>query len=153
MKSITGNPAIFNSSRLKILILSALLMMTAVACRTSKHVSIPVKKDTTGFYPKYSKKLGVVLIGNEDKKFIETIAGWIGVPYVYGGVSKKGTDCSGMVQAIFKDLYNISLYRTAFDMVKDCDLVKKKDLRFRDLVFFKIDSRKVSACRDIHCQQ
>jgi murein DD-endopeptidase / murein LD-carboxypeptidase len=128
-----------------IYLLLTLLLMFSFACQTTKKVSTTVTNTTTSeFYTKYSKKLGVELTGTEDKKFIEVIAGWMGTPYVYGGESKKGTDCSGMVQTIYKDLYNISLYRSAAEQVKDCDRISKKNLRCRDLVFFKIKSRKVS---------
>jgi lipoprotein Spr len=120
----------------------------ASSCRIPKNTSTSntttTVASTSDFYKKYSKILGVELTGKEDAKFIEEVAAWIGTPYVYGGESKTGTDCSGMVQTIYKDVYNIKLYRTAFDLVKNCDLVKKKDLKTGDLVFFKINNTKVS---------
>ncbi len=30
---------------------------------------------------------------------------WIGVPYRYGGHSRKGTDCSGLVMEVYKNVY------------------------------------------------
>jgi len=132
--------------RKNVLFLSLSIMLFAVACQTTKKTSTTVNSSTTasGFYTKYSKKLGVTLAGTEDTAFIKAITKWIGVPYVYGGESKTGTDCSGMVQTIFKEVYNINLKRTAYDQVKDCDRIAKKNLRSRDLVFFKINNKKVS---------
>ena len=63
---------------------------------------------------------------------------WIGTPYVYGGSSRSGTDCSGYVLNIYKDLYGITLPRTAADMYKDGrgSSVSRGSLKEGDLVFF-----------------
>jgi len=119
-----------------------LFVLLSISCNTQK--STTSSKGTSEFYTNYSKKLGVTLNGDEDKKFIEAIVGWIGMPYVYGGESKKGTDCSGLVQTLFKDVYNIKLKRTAYDQIDDCSHVAKRNLKSRDLVFFKINSKKIS---------
>ena len=44
---------------------------------------------------------------------------WIGTPYVYGGSSKSGTDCSGYVMQIYKAHYGISLPHNAGQMYDD----------------------------------
>lgn len=121
-----------------------ILAFFLMACHTTKHTIAPTVSSDTNFYQKYSKILGVTLTGLEDKKFIEAVAGWIGTPYVYGGETKKGVDCSGFVKTLYKDVYNLNLYRTAFDLVKNCDSVKKKDMKTGDLIFFKINSNKIS---------
>jgi cell wall-associated NlpC family hydrolase len=69
---------------------------------------------------------------------------WLGVPYKYGGNSKSGTDCSGMIQQIYKNVYGIQLHRSAFDMQKDVDLISLEKAKLGDIVFFKIDQNKVS---------
>jgi lipoprotein Spr len=129
------------------ILFAALFITVGSSCRSTTNTTsttVTNTASTNDFYKKYSKILGVTLTGNEDAKFIEEVAGWIGTPYVYGGESKTGTDCSGMVQTVYKDVYNIKLYRTASDLVKNCNLVKKKDLKTGDLVFFKINNTKVS---------
>jgi lipoprotein Spr len=130
----------------EILFLSMILMLFSVACRTTKTIKAPTHNspDTTGFYNNYSKILGVELSGNENKKFIKEISVWLGAPYLLGGSTKDGADCSGFVQTVYKTVYNISLYRKAEDIVKNCELIDKKDLKTGDLVFFKIKSTKVS---------
>ena len=127
---------------LTIPLILGIFVLFSISCNTQK--STTSSKGTTDFYTNYSKKLGVTLTGFEDKKFIEAIVGWIGTPYVYGGESKKGTDCSGLVQTLFKDVYNIKLKRTAYDQVDDCNHIAKRNLKSRDLVFFKINSKKIS---------
>ncbi|MGD0710496.1 MAG: C40 family peptidase [Bacteroidales bacterium] len=128
----------------KFLYFSLILAFLIIACHTTKHTFAPPVSSEDDFYKKYSKILGVKLTGLEDKKFIEEVAGWMGTPYLYGGETTKGVDCSGFVKILYKDVYNLNLYRTAFDLTKNCDSVNKKDLKTGDLIFFKINSDKIS---------
>ncbi|MBN1252105.1 MAG: C40 family peptidase [Bacteroidales bacterium] len=100
--------------------------------------------NTKNFYAIYSQKLGVQLNGNEDKKFIKAISDWKGTPYRYGGTSRKGTDCSGFVSSIYKEVYNKNLHRNSLDMLKDVKKISKKNLKTGDLIFFKTSGKKVS---------
>jgi len=63
---------------------------------------------------------------------------WLGVPYKYGGNTKKGTDCSGFVSTVFHRLYGKKLERSSHDQAKNnVSNIKKKELKAGDLVFFK----------------
>lgn len=99
---------------------------------------------TKGVYAKYSEKWNVELSGKEDAKFLEEIDSWLGTPYVYGGESKKGTDCSGMIQTMYKTLYNLSLNRSANDMQKDVRFIDLDKAKLGDVLFFKINGDRVS---------
>lgn len=94
-------------------------------------------------YKKYSSKWGIELTGKEDVEFLEAIDGWLGVPYVYGGESKQGTDCSGMIQTLYKQIYGISLQRSANDMQKDVDFIDLDKGILGDILFFKINFKTV----------
>jgi len=96
------------------------------------------------FYANYSKKWGVKLDGNENKKIIESIDGWLGTPYKYGCMTKSGTDCSGFTLNVYKESCNIKLNRSAADQVNNVTLINQDKLQFGDLVFFKISGNKVS---------
>lgn len=63
---------------------------------------------------------------------------WVGTPYVYGGSSKSGTDCSGYVMQIYKSHYGISLPHNAGQMYDDSrgSSVSRGSLQEGDLVFF-----------------
>lgn len=63
---------------------------------------------------------------------------WIGTPYVYGGSSKSGTDCSGYVMQLYKAHYGISLPHNAGQMYDDSrgSSVSRGSLKEGDLVFF-----------------
>lgn len=58
---------------------------------------------------------------------------YLGVPYVWGGTSPKGFDCSGFTQYVYKQL-GITLNRTAAQQLKNGTSVT--NLQTGDLVFF-----------------
>ena len=61
---------------------------------------------------------------------------FVGCPYVYGGTSPNGFDCSGLVYYCFGQ-YGISLKRTADDQMNhNGTAVSKSNLQVGDLVFF-----------------
>ena len=106
--------------------------------------SCGINKANKNFYTVYSKKLGVKLEGKEDKKLIKSMAEWKGTPYRYGGTTKRGTDCSGFVSTIYKEVYNKKLHRSSRDMIKDVRKIRKSRLETGDLIFFKTRGRKIS---------
>lgn len=83
-------------------------------------------------------RLGVDIDYDDDRLLYVTAAGWVGVPYRYGGESKRGVDCSGFVRAICRTVYGKEVSRTADEQYKsDCRRVRRSKLRGGDLVFFK----------------
>ncbi len=103
------------------------------------------KKIDEEFYVNYSKVFNINFDGSENKKLISTSAEWIGVPHRTGYASKNGTDCSGFVGVIYKEVYGISLGRSSRDMyAKDVDNINKSDLKEGDLLFFKMYGDRIS---------
>ena len=60
---------------------------------------------------------------------------YLGTPYVYGGASPSGFDCSGFVYYVLKQL-GYSPYRTPADQYRQGTFVEKDDLQVGDIVFF-----------------
>lgn len=69
------------------------------------------------------------------KEIVSRAAKYKGVPYVFGGTTTKGFDCSGYVQYVFKDC-KVKLPRLADEQALQGIFVTQKQLRPGDLVFF-----------------
>lgn len=87
--------------------------------------------------PAWYRPPAAVELGN---KIVNTAKKYLGVPYVYGGSTPSGFDCSGFINYVFNQ-YDIDLPRTAADMYKVGKPVKKGELQPGDLVFFKAGSK------------
>ena len=72
----------------------------------------------------------------DDQKMMDVILGYLGTPYVYGGDSKSGIDCSAFTSAVYNQSVSVKLPRTAADQVKEGTPVSFEDLKFGDLMFF-----------------
>lgn len=81
--------------------------------------------------------LGLPLGEGTQVELHDAIAAWIGTPYLYGGTTKAGVDCSGFVGNIYQQVYFRRLNRVANDIFqKDCEALSRSELREGDLVFF-----------------
>jgi len=61
---------------------------------------------------------------------------YLGVPYVYGGLSNSGIDCSGLVYRVFKDVLGLGVPRTTKTLYDFSERVNRERLEPGDLVFF-----------------
>lgn len=68
---------------------------------------------------------------------------YMGTPYRYGGDSKKGMDCSGLVLKSYKSI-NIDLPRMTTGQAEHGMNVKLKNIQPGDLLFFKTSGSKIS---------
>ena len=69
------------------------------------------------------------------KAAVDVAAQFLGVPYVWGGTSPSGFDCSGLMQYVYKQL-GYSINRVAADQMKNGIPVAWEDLAPGDLVGF-----------------
>ncbi len=69
---------------------------------------------------------------------------WEGTPHRMGGNTKKGVDCSGFVINCYNEVYrNPFQGRRAEDLFSETQPVRQSDLQEGDLVFFKINGRRI----------
>jgi len=66
-----------------------------------------------------------------------------GIRYRYGGATRDGFDCSGLVFYAHRQ-FGLTVPRTSRDQADHAKGVKQRKLKRGDLVFFKIGSRRVN---------
>ncbi|MGE0086530.1 MAG: C40 family peptidase [Desulfococcaceae bacterium] len=97
------------------------------------------------FYRQYSRKLGIELDGTENRKLIMAVAEWIGTPYLWGGCSKDGVDCSCLIKNIYEKVYGIELRRTSIMICsEDIVPVEEHKLREGDIICFSMKKNDIS---------
>lgn len=70
------------------------------------------------------------------QKIVNEASKYLGVPYLWGGTTPSGFDCSGLVQYVLRDL-GINISRVTQTQCKEGVPVAKGDLQPGDLVFFE----------------
>lgn len=75
------------------------------------------------------------VVSNKIENIIDEAKKYKGTRYKYGGTTKRGMDCSGLVNVAFQE-ENIFLPRTTGALSSHGDWIDVKDLREGDLVFF-----------------
>lgn len=66
---------------------------------------------------------------------------YLNTPYLWGGTSKRGIDCSGFVQAVMFQALGVALPRTSYEQSNVGVEVAVEDLKFGDLLFFDTRGR------------
>lgn len=86
--------------------------------------------------------------GIRKDQIMESILGWLGTPYRFGGTTRKSIDCSAFTQSIFEEAAEVKLPRTArwqYTLGEKIDNLE--ELQFGDLIFFHTRSY----ARASHC--
>ena len=100
-------------------------------------------------------KIGFVLVitvalsscaGHKSKRsridtVIKTARSYTGTPYKWGGTTRKGMDCSGLLLNSFKAI-DYKIPRTSAEQSKTGKKVSKSDIKKGDLVFFATGKKK-----------
>lgn len=88
--------------------------------------------------------LGLERSANDNEQLYNSIQGWMGTPYRYGGTDKNGVDCSAFVGHIVREVYGKELHRVANDIQQDVTPVEPSELRQGDILFFTNSKGRVS---------
>lgn len=75
---------------------------------------------------------------SQDSVIKSFINEWIGKPYRFGGETKKGIDCSALVQKFYKNVYNTLIPRTCkyiynFESLRKVEFT---DIKIGDILLF-----------------
>ena len=121
---------------MKKFVLLFMLLTILPACKSKKSVT--------------EKKVNASEIKNTENSSLENnlvnyALTFDGVKYKYGGTTKKGMDCSGLVFTSYKK-FDIDVPRTTKDLSKTGDWIDLKDVKPGDLLFFAThkNSRKIN---------
>ncbi|MBP2024023.1 cell wall-associated NlpC family hydrolase [Clostridium punense] len=93
----------------------------------------PVVRETSTIESQYS---GEDIVAMAEK--------YLGTPYLWGGFTPLGFDCSGLVQYVYRQL-GIELERTSYYQVHQGVTVSRDDLKPGDLLFFTTDDSRPDA--------
>ena len=96
------------------------------------------KEKNEALIKKYEDLIGKKISKRKSLPLYRSVDNWMGVPYHYGSMAKNGTDCSGFVCSIYKEVYKLNLDRSAEEQYqKDVRRIRKYRLKEGDLVFFE----------------
>ncbi|MCX7550863.1 C40 family peptidase [Xanthomarina sp. F2636L] len=129
----------------KLIILLSLLMSIS-ACKSTKNTKSSNRKTTkTTTVVKKSNSTRKATNNSTIENIIKTAEKYDGVRYKYGGTTKKGMDCSGLITTAYKS-ENITLPRTTGGLATTGDWVDVKQVQKGDLLFFatKKNSRHIN---------
>ena len=70
-----------------------------------------------------------------NQKAVDTAKQYLGVPYVWGGTTPSGFDCSGLIQYVYGQI-GVNISRTTYTQVNEGRYVSRDELLAGDLVFF-----------------
>ncbi|WP_299228414.1 C40 family peptidase [uncultured Psychroserpens sp.] len=127
---------------MKKIILLIILCFCLGSCNSSKGVK--TKKTKTAKVN--TKKTNTSSVSSKTiSNIIDYAKTFEGTRYKYGGTTKKGMDCSGLVVTAFKK-EEVYLPRTTDDLSRRGEWIDVKDVKEGDLLFFatKKNSRKVN---------
>jgi len=62
---------------------------------------------------------------------------WVGKPYLLGGKTERGIDCSQFNKRLYKDVYELHLENVCYKQWNQTDRIKRDSLEVGDLVFFR----------------
>ncbi|MBP2832587.1 C40 family peptidase [Aquimarina sp. U1-2] len=111
---------------------------TLFSCGSSSKNKAIISDQPTPAFRRGTPKLSV---SRKIKNIVKYAKSFKGTRYKFGGTTKKGMDCSGLVYTSFKK-ENIILPRTSRTMATQGKSIAIKKVSVGDLLFFKTNKRK-----------
>lgn len=111
---------------LYILIISLLVFTTACGV-SSRKATAPQKNNGTKVDGKESMK----------SSLMQAYRDWKGVPYLLGGASPDGVDCSSFTSIVLDEYFDVDIPVTTRKQLAQGKEVRRKSIQTGDLVFFR----------------
>lgn len=70
------------------------------------------------------------------ERVVSTAIGFSGVRYKYGGTTRKGMDCSGLIYTALLE-HDIAFPRVSYQMANEGERISLREVKSGDLLFFK----------------
>jgi cell wall-associated NlpC family hydrolase len=97
------------------------------------NIALNQVKEIRNSVPKYTPSRGAASISSNS--VIAYASNFLGTPYLWGGTTPAGFDCSGFTQYVYRH-FGIQLGRTTYDQINDGYSVSRDQLQPGDLVFY-----------------
>lgn len=130
-------------------ILSAIILIAVLSsCSVSKRFASDGRYDgdsnsKTAAKTEATKEVGKPKISKlpesidaTQRKIVSEAKEWLGTPYLWGGNTKNGVDCSGFVKNVYGEI-GISLPRTAQQQYKYAQKISDSERKTGDLLFYQ----------------
>jgi cell wall-associated NlpC family hydrolase len=122
--------------------LPLLVIVLLAGCRTAPDPTVPLPSRSEAI-ESWDGSGGAPRMRNRGDALANFALGLRGTRYRYGGATIDGFDCSGLVFYAHRH-FGLDVPRTSSEQAEDAEAVKPRKLERGDLVFFRIDSRKVN---------
>lgn len=103
-----------------------------------------IVKPNADIADKYATIMNVSKRDIQNGRLYSFIDFWMGTPYKFGGQDKDGVDCSGLVQMLEQQVFNVNIPRSTGQQINVIKRKYEEDLNEGDLVFFDFDGKKFS---------
>lgn len=114
------------------IILILLLVFCMEGCLNSENnINNLVKRSISIKEIKYSSTF------SEKLGLFNAYKSWEGTPYLWGGESRLGIDCSAFMQRLFEEVYDIKIPRTTIEQMKEGKNPGYVNRQIGDLIFFQ----------------
>ncbi len=111
-----------------------LILLSLSSCKSARHAKINIKNPKT-------KTIISVSENSKTEQIIDYAKTFEGVRYKYGGTTKKGMDCSGLIYISFKK-EDVELPRISRYMAKQGKRISLENARKGDLLFFRTNKNR-----------
>ncbi len=136
---------IFNRFRRQRWILIGLLTMVIAGCAGAPlHPSTsPGSHEARIEYPQKIQASATTAnhLSSMEQRLRSEVRKWEGTPHRMGGASRRGVDCSGFVQRLYRDVFERRIPRSTVLQVQSGRPVGNHQLRAGDLVFFNVPDK------------